>query len=135
VAACALARLAHGPVACRWRRAVRLRLWFALTGRPGRLPVALPVETFLITKIGAQSVVAWNKRMLGYRGSAQASPALGDALKAGYRYLEVRCLGCDTHQTVALEIVGRPETRFKALWNVLEAEYLADGIADILLLR
>ena len=40
------------------------------------------------------------------------SPAftLGDALNAGYGYLEVRCLGCDTHQTVALDIVRRPKT-------------------------
>jgi len=52
---------------------------------------------------------AWNKRMLGYRGSAQPSPTLGDALNAGYLYLEVRCLGCDTHQTVALDIVRRPK--------------------------
>jgi len=37
--------------------------------------------------------------------STQPSPALGDALNAGYRYLEVKCLGCDTHQTVALYIV------------------------------
>jgi hypothetical protein len=35
------------------------------------------------------------------------SPTLGDALNAGYLYLEVRCLGCDTHQTVALDIVRR----------------------------
>jgi hypothetical protein len=27
-----------------------------------------------------------------------------------YLYLEVRCLGCDTHQTVALDIVQRPKT-------------------------
>src|ERR1700739_4909722 len=53
---------------------------------------------------------AWNQRMLGYRGPAQPSPALGDALNAGYCYLEVRCLGCDTHQTVALNIVRRPKT-------------------------
>jgi hypothetical protein len=33
---------------------------------------------------------AWNKRMLGFQGRAQPSPALGDALNAGYRYLEVR---------------------------------------------
>jgi hypothetical protein len=33
--------------------------------------------------------------------------ALGDALNAGY--LEVKCLGCDTHQTVALDIVRRPK--------------------------
>jgi ribosomal protein S27E len=48
--------------------------------------------------------------MLGYQGPAQRSPALGDALNAGTRYLEVRCLGCDTHQTVALDIVRRPKT-------------------------
>lgn len=54
--------------------------------------------------------VAWNDRMLGYKGPAQPSPALGDALNAGYLYLEVRCLGCDTHQTVALNIVRRPRT-------------------------
>ena len=52
---------------------------------------------------------AWNQRMLGYKGPAQPSPALGDALNAGYGYLEVRCLGCDIHQTVALDIVRRPK--------------------------
>ena len=40
----------------------------------------------------------------------EPSPALGEALNAGHRYLEVRCLGCDTHQTVALDIVRRPKT-------------------------
>src|SRR6476646_3390478 len=53
---------------------------------------------------------AWNKRMLGFQGPAQPSPALGDALNAGYHYLEVKCLGCNTHQTVALDIVRRPKT-------------------------
>jgi hypothetical protein len=52
---------------------------------------------------------AWNKRMLGYKGPAQPSPPLADALNAGYGYLEVRCLGCDTNQTVALDIVRRPK--------------------------
>ena len=37
-------------------------------------------------------------------------PTLGDALNAGYRYLEVKCLGCSTHLTVALDIVRRPKT-------------------------
>jgi hypothetical protein len=46
--------------------------------------------------------VAWNQRMLGFKGPAQPSPSLGNALNARYLYLEVRCLGCDTHQTVAL---------------------------------
>jgi hypothetical protein len=56
------------------------------------------------------AVEAWNKRMLGFQGSAQPSPALGDALNAGYRYLEVKCLGCNTHQTVALDIVRQAKT-------------------------
>lgn len=56
------------------------------------------------------AVDAWNKRMLGFRGPAQPSPTLGDALNAGFPYLEVRCLGCDTHQTVALDVVRRPKT-------------------------
>jgi hypothetical protein len=33
-----------------------------------------------------------------------------NALNTGYLYLEVRCLGCDTHQTVALDVVRRPKT-------------------------
>jgi hypothetical protein len=53
---------------------------------------------------------AWNKRMLGFKGTAQPSPTLGDALSAGYGHLEVRCLRCATHQTVALDIVRRPKT-------------------------
>jgi hypothetical protein len=56
----------------------------------------------------------WNHRMLGYKGPAQPSAALGEALNAGYLYLEVRCLGCDTHQTVALDIVRRPGLTFEA---------------------
>ena len=52
---------------------------------------------------------AWNQRMLGFQGPAQPSPTLGDALNAGYLYLEVKCLGCDTHQTVPLNIVRRPK--------------------------
>jgi hypothetical protein len=53
--------------------------------------------------------VAWNQRMLGFQGPAQPSPTLGDALNAGHLYLEVRCLGCDTNQTVPLNIVRRPK--------------------------
>ncbi|MGY4178601.1 hypothetical protein ACVIHH_003892 [Bradyrhizobium sp. USDA 4518] len=53
---------------------------------------------------------AWNARMLGFKGPAQPSPTLGDALNAGYGYLEVRCLGCNTNQTVALDIVRRPKS-------------------------
>jgi len=48
--------------------------------------------------------------MLAFQGPAQPSPTLGDALNGGYPYLEVKCLGCETHQTVALNIVRRPKT-------------------------
>jgi integrase len=48
---------------------------------------------------------AWNKWMLGFQRPAQPSPAVGDALNAG----EVKRLGCNTHQTVALDIVRRPK--------------------------
>ena len=58
------------------------------------------------------AVVAWNKRMLGFQGPAQPSPALGDAINAGFGYLEVKCLGCNTHQTVAAE--HRPATEGNA---------------------
>jgi hypothetical protein len=54
--------------------------------------------------------IAWNNGMLGYKGPAQPSPTLGDALNAGFGYLEVRCLGCNTHQAVVLDIVRRPKT-------------------------
>jgi hypothetical protein len=47
--------------------------------------------------------------MLGFQGPAQPSPTLGDAINAGFGYLEVKCLGCNTHQTVALNIVRRPK--------------------------
>ena len=48
-------------------------------------------------------------RVCSARGPAQPSPTLGDALNAGFGYLEVKCLGCNTHQTVALDIVRRPK--------------------------
>ena len=44
-----------------------------------------------------------------FQGPARPSPALGDAINAGFGYLEVKCLGCNTHQTVALDIVRRPK--------------------------
>jgi hypothetical protein len=53
---------------------------------------------------------AWTKRMLTFKGPAQPSPKLGDALNASYAYLEVRCFGRDTHQTFALDIARRPKT-------------------------
>ena len=47
--------------------------------------------------------------MKGYGGPAQPSPLLGDALNAGYRYLEVECEGCGMHSAVDLTIIRRPK--------------------------
>jgi RNase P subunit RPR2 len=47
---------------------------------------------------------------LAIRARRQPSPTIGDAINAGFLYLEVRCLGCDTNQTVALDIVRRAKT-------------------------
>ena len=47
------------------------------------------------------AVAAWNKRMLGFQGPAPPSPTLGDAINAGIGYLEVKCLGCNTHHATA----------------------------------
>ncbi|MBN8991642.1 MAG: hypothetical protein J0H42_25675 [Rhizobiales bacterium] len=67
-------------------------------------------EAVRVRKVADEtSCQAWNKRMLAFQGPAQPSPALGDALNAGYLYLEVKCLGCNTHQTVALNVVRRPK--------------------------
>jgi hypothetical protein len=54
--------------------------------------------------------IAWSQRMLGFRGPAQPSPMLGDALNAGFRYLGVRCADCDMHSAVDLTTVRRPKT-------------------------
>jgi hypothetical protein len=51
---------------------------------------------------------AWNRRMLGFQGPAQPSPTLGDAINAGFGYLEVKCLGCNTRHRAATEGNARP---------------------------
>src|SRR4051794_32022139 len=43
---------------------------------------------------------AWDICMKGYGGPVQPSPLLGDALSAGYRYLEGKCDGCNTDSAV-----------------------------------
>ena len=72
---------------------------------------------------------AWNFRMLGYKGPAQPSPALGDELNAGYGYLEVRCLGCDTHSTIAL--IRRPKATPIHEWSVARCARTARRFASI----
>jgi hypothetical protein len=36
-------------------------------------------------------------RLDHHKGPAQPSPTLGDAINAGFGYLELKCLGCNTH--------------------------------------
>lgn len=59
---------------------------------------------------------AWNVRMEGYGGPAQPSPPIGDALNAGFRYLEVKCAGCGLHSTVDLTTLRRP--RETPIWRL-----------------
>ena len=54
--------------------------------------------------------------MEGYGGPAQPSPPIGDALNAGFRYLEVKCAGCSTHSTVDLTTLRRP--RETPIWQL-----------------
>jgi hypothetical protein len=44
------------------------------------------------------------------RQPGPAFPTLGEAINAEFGYLEVKCLGCNTHSTVALDIIRRPKT-------------------------
>jgi hypothetical protein len=52
---------------------------------------------------------AWSIRTEGYGGPAQPSPTIAQCINGGLGWLEVRCLGCDTNQTVALDVVRRPK--------------------------
>jgi hypothetical protein len=54
--------------------------------------------------------------MEGYGGPAQPSPPIGDALNAGFRFLEVKCAGCNTHSTVDLTTLRRP--RETPIWQL-----------------
>ena len=54
--------------------------------------------------------------MQAYGGPAQPSPLLGEALNAGFHYLEVKCAGCDTCNTVDLTTLRRPKKT--PIWQV-----------------
>lgn len=47
----------------------------------------------------------------GHRPAIGPSPTIGDAINAGFLYLEVRCLGCDTNQTGRSISFGVPRRR------------------------
>jgi hypothetical protein len=73
---------------------------------------------------------AWNKRMLGYR--AQPSPTLGDALNAGYLYLEVRCLGCDTHRPSRSTSCGGRSPRYRSGFCDMSSNLGCDAAARLI---
>jgi hypothetical protein len=49
-------------------------------------------------------------------GPAQPSPPIGDALNAGFQYLEVKCAGCSMHSTVDLTTLRR--RRETPIWQL-----------------
>jgi hypothetical protein len=57
------------------------------------------------------AVEAWNKRMLGFQGPAQPSPTLRRCDQRRVRLVRSKFFGCNTHQTIALDIVRRPTRR------------------------
>jgi hypothetical protein len=70
-------------------------------------------------------------RMLAFQGPAQPSPALGDALNAGYRYLEVKCLGCETQRRPKWTPIHEPERYMRSgAAPAGRATQLPSGIAD-----
>ena len=64
-------------------------------------------ETEIAIHLGLQCRIT--SACLAFTARRSRHPTLGDALNAGFGYLEVKCLGCDTHQTVAPDIVCRPK--------------------------
>jgi hypothetical protein len=47
---------------------------------------------------------------LGKSSARRSENALQQNVSNDYGYLEVHCLGCDTHQTVTLDIIRRTKT-------------------------
>jgi hypothetical protein len=92
-------------------RSALMGRWHQVTGNHLRSSIRSAAERAAEARKTADRLAyeAWNKRMLRFQGPAQPSPALDDALNAGYLYLEVKCLGCNTHQTVPLNMVRRPK--------------------------
>jgi hypothetical protein len=91
-------------------RSALMGRWHQVTGNHLRSSIRSAAERAAEARKTADRLAceAWNKRMLGFQGPAQPPPALG-ALNAGHLYLEVKCLGCNTHQTVPLNMVRRPK--------------------------
>src|SRR4051794_6047791 len=68
------------------------------------------------------AVEAWNKRMLGFQGPAQPSPALGGALNAGFRYLEVSALAASRTRPLPSTSCGdRRQRQFTSLSDTCAA--------------
>jgi hypothetical protein len=59
--------------------------------------------------------IAWNQRMLGYKGPAmpspgdpQAEPTIGKAINGGFDLLEAKCNRCDRVSLVPLRALRQP---------------------------
>ena len=60
---------------------------------------------------------AWNKRMLAFKGPAQPSPTLGDALNAGYVYLESAASAATPIRASPSTSCGGPRRRRSTSWS------------------
>jgi len=88
----------------------------AIAGAKIRAQHARERDKEVIREADRAEAEAWSIRMEGYGGPAQPSPPIGDALNAGFRYLEVKCAGCSTHSTVDLTTLRRP--RETPVWQL-----------------
>jgi hypothetical protein len=71
---------------------------------------AARLESIMSAARGIATANNINMRLVKFTSRVNVEDISGDALNAGYLYLEVKCLGCNTHQTVALDIIRRPKT-------------------------
>ena len=58
----------------------------------------------------------WNYRKKATPAPHDPPRPIGDALNAGFRYLEVKCADCNTHSTVDLTTLRRP--RETPIWQL-----------------
>jgi len=86
----------------------RERLWGErVRAARGRATMARGQADAAIRAADAAACQLWSAQMEGFGGPAQPSPTIGQALNAGYEFLEVQCKRCETRTSVPLQFVRR----------------------------
>nr|WP_166309193.1 hypothetical protein [Bradyrhizobium sp. 2S1]MCK7664936.1 hypothetical protein [Bradyrhizobium sp. 2S1] len=98
-----------------------------------------------LKEAAAETCQAWNYRRIGLGGPVQPSPTIGEALKGGFCYLEVKCRRCRTHSLIDLtavnEVRRKPDTPIWKLEASLRCRHCSEALrgrrpaADIVRLR